>query len=470
MLLTRHHGMGSSKPSDQEMPFGYTFPDNADTRIPSPVDPPHGPELLDDNDNKYMQTFFNEVGNNAAPYDFDPSFFMEAWEIPPEFVGTASSFGPPPPNISHTQPIATSTGPTMNGLNMDTRAQDGSYHHMDGNLGMHHSMPSTTPDVYRAASTLIGSNPNARHQSMGSETMFSMQQGDNMMHMNGHSMHHPLYPSHRPRSMQDVRPPQELYTLTNYYANPFAADLDPRAISNGADSSRAKGKEVEIKWGSDMGFGSDQGFIPPPGQESVEDVEREHIRRVKSFAPVAESLPINEPIFPARAPSPRRRKSTPTIKTEEDDGRLRKKRKSKFLDEEDEDRDEEVAISSTGRVSASKKRKSISNPIKSPSSPVTEPPPKRRRSNTAAAAAAAAKATRENLSEEQKRENHIKSEQKRRTLIRDGFAALNELVPNLQGGGYSKSTMLLMAAEFLERLLDGNKELETRVAELESSG
>jgi hypothetical protein len=78
-----------------------------------------------------------------------------------------------------------------------------------------------------------------------------------------------------------------------------------------------------------------------------------------------------------------------------------------------------------------------------------------------------AKPSRENLSEEQKRENHIRSEQKRRTLIKEGFDDLCELVPGLKGGGFSKSTMLTMAAEWLEELLKGNEALAAQLSALE---
>jgi hypothetical protein len=79
----------------------------------------------------------------------------------------------------------------------------------------------------------------------------------------------------------------------------------------------------------------------------------------------------------------------------------------------------------------------------------------------------ATKPVRENLTEDQKRENHIKSEQKRRTLIKEGFDDLNELVPDLKGGGHSKSAVLVMAADWLEDLIEGNKVLRARLQELE---
>lgn len=67
------------------------------------------------------------------------------------------------------------------------------------------------------------------------------------------------------------------------------------------------------------------------------------------------------------------------------------------------------------------------------------------------------KSQRENLSEEQKRSNHIHSEQKRRNLIKRGFDDLHALVPEIRNGGLSKSGVLTEAANFLEMLMDENK-------------
>ncbi|KAJ5223832.1 hypothetical protein N7468_008374 [Penicillium chermesinum] len=76
------------------------------------------------------------------------------------------------------------------------------------------------------------------------------------------------------------------------------------------------------------------------------------------------------------------------------------------------------------------------------------------------------KAPRENLSEEQKRTNHILSEQKRRNLIRQGFDDLCSLVPGLRGGGFSKSAMLTQAADWLEDIMHGNEILRNQLADM----
>jgi hypothetical protein len=74
-------------------------------------------------------------------------------------------------------------------------------------------------------------------------------------------------------------------------------------------------------------------------------------------------------------------------------------------------------------------------------------------------------ALRDHLTEQQKRSNHIQSEQKRRTAIAQGFSALHDLVPELivQGGGLSKSNVLIEAVNFLESLHRNNAEMKRRL-------
>lgn len=74
---------------------------------------------------------------------------------------------------------------------------------------------------------------------------------------------------------------------------------------------------------------------------------------------------------------------------------------------------------------------------------------------------------REHLSEAEKRQNHIQSEQKRRNQIKFGFDTLTELVPELRGGGYSKSAVLQHAAVHVENLVGGNATLRNILKSLE---
>ncbi|KAF1944616.1 hypothetical protein EJ02DRAFT_420181 [Clathrospora elynae] len=65
-------------------------------------------------------------------------------------------------------------------------------------------------------------------------------------------------------------------------------------------------------------------------------------------------------------------------------------------------------------------------------------------------------ADRPRLTEAQKKENHIRSEQKRREAIREGFDRLASIVPGMEGQGRSEAIVLggaikLMREKILER-------------------
>ncbi|KAK4122610.1 hypothetical protein N657DRAFT_469576 [Parathielavia appendiculata] len=83
-----------------------------------------------------------------------------------------------------------------------------------------------------------------------------------------------------------------------------------------------------------------------------------------------------------------------------------------------------------------------------------------------------AKPPREPLNEDQKRENHIRSEQKRRGIISRGYDMLYELVPVLREGRTHKAHALQCAADFIESLAAGNQRLRELLAEagLEEDG
>ncbi|OJJ45665.1 hypothetical protein ASPZODRAFT_159942 [Penicilliopsis zonata CBS 506.65] len=71
------------------------------------------------------------------------------------------------------------------------------------------------------------------------------------------------------------------------------------------------------------------------------------------------------------------------------------------------------------------------------------------------------------LTEQEKKNNHIASEQKRRAAIREGFDRLTELVPGLEGQGRSESIVLKKTVDFIRLQLQERQEL---IAEIESHG
>ncbi|RJE19340.1 helix-loop-helix DNA-binding domain-containing protein [Aspergillus sclerotialis] len=71
------------------------------------------------------------------------------------------------------------------------------------------------------------------------------------------------------------------------------------------------------------------------------------------------------------------------------------------------------------------------------------------------------------LTEQEKKNNHIASEQKRRAAIREGFDRLTELVPGLEGQGRSESIVLKKTVDFMHLKLRERQEL---IAEIENRG
>ncbi|KAF4254267.1 hypothetical protein KXW98_000381 [Aspergillus fumigatus] len=88
-------------------------------------------------------------------------------------------------------------------------------------------------------------------------------------------------------------------------------------------------------------------------------------------------------------------------------------------------------------------------------------------SKQAAASGTATDRDKPRLTEQEKKNNHIASEQKRRAAIREGFDRLTELVPGLEGQGRSESVVLRKTVDFIHMKLQERQEL---IAEIESRG
>ncbi|CAJ0762677.1 19124_t:CDS:2, partial [Entrophospora sp. SA101] len=73
------------------------------------------------------------------------------------------------------------------------------------------------------------------------------------------------------------------------------------------------------------------------------------------------------------------------------------------------------------------------------------------------------------LTEEEKRANHIASEQKRRNTIRAGFKELTDIIPTLKNVNNSKSTILFKAIGYIKHLERRNRNLKERAGLLEMS-
>ncbi|KAF9430072.1 hypothetical protein BGZ94_008436 [Podila epigama] len=154
-------------------------------------------------------------------------------------------------------------------------------------------------------------------------------------------------------------------------------------------------------------------------------------------------------------------------------------RKNKRGDDEDEEEDELAHIKdrdahernasvSDGSISDS----GVSLSATTPTSTSTRATKGSRADGTTASSTLSAttkrKPYKELLTEEEKRANHIASEQKRRNTIRNGFKDMTELIPDLKDLNSSKSTILFKAVDFIKHLEQRNQILQEKASRLES--
>lgn len=416
-------------------------------------DPAPGAPLLSETDSKFLSSFFEDMTSNH--YNM-PSFgeglnFSDAWlDLPPQFMGSATSFGPqdPPTDIgfSHDhqqdlQRMMSASSAMMPPPPPPVHPQF-SHHHSD--------------DVLNAAATLLQNG--SRSGSSKSPTASVNGAHRPVAYPVGHLRHQP---------MEEFKEENRRSSAGTEHDNTFThwmwGSKEKTPVSRPAVG--------DFHWGSDAGFQESQGYVPEPLKESLEVQHQSQMKCLdclepsKSAANTRPGSPVNGHATSSNvgASASASANGSVYIKREEDPSAPpRKRRKSKNVKGLPDDEDDEEDDANSSR--SSRKRKPKSERSASGSEPPSDAAGSARRRKSAVAAS---KPTRENLSEEQKRENHIRSEQKRRTLIKEGFEDLGELVPGLRGGGHSKSITLTMAAEWLEDLLQGNKALRMQMSALE---
>ncbi|KAI9843855.1 MAG: hypothetical protein M1838_002427 [Thelocarpon superellum] len=464
--------MASSRSPLAQMPFGYafdpTYDPNSHFPYPSPPTPAPGPSLLDEADSHLLGDFFDRVGSTSfdtTDYIFDKSIpqqglgdvhFGWADGLPPTLHGTTTS-------LPHTP---------MTASNMHELHHEG----RNGAFGVSPMYrPATTSDDVLAAAALLQNG----HAQMVHAMHSPESTGLSARHASHDFAQAPLiHPPLRRQSSQHYAsgqmgmqrgPSSSSHHRANsvdvvHTAYPGMMYADPRRTNSGPTVAlNRQSKAVEVRWGSDVSF-LDHGYVAPPDQETEEDVTTEMMHSMKSFLPQTGVNPMSSPTATAAA---RQRASIAAIKGHDmshydagamsddfDDAQAHARRKRKVKEEEAlEDGDDDEA---NGQI---KRRKKLAASGRNGRARKAVEAEQRERSQSVGQ-----KTNRENLTEEQKRSNHILSEQKRRNLIKQGFDDLCDLVPDLRGGGYSKSAMLVQAADWLEDMLKGNAELRTLLA------
>jgi len=75
-------------------------------------------------------------------------------------------------------------------------------------------------------------------------------------------------------------------------------------------------------------------------------------------------------------------------------------------------------------------------------------------------------ADRPRLSEAQKKENHIRSEQKRREAIREGFDRLAAIVPGMEGQGRSEAVVLEATIKYMREKIVERQDIIAKAREM----
>ncbi|KAL2008729.1 hypothetical protein VTN00DRAFT_6923 [Thermoascus crustaceus] len=418
-------------------PFGYSFFSPQDTPY-EPAPAPPGPALLDDDESSMLDNFFTTM--NSTQLDASDSWFGGPqqgkgsgtfnieWpeELPPTFEGSTTSLSQP------------SLLPHSMGRERITS--------MNNDMG-------TSSDILAAAS-MLGMNGGSF----------------------GSTFTHQLFPDHAftgvNGNFSTVEGPVKNLPPSDRLSKDSSPQLSRKPLPQGLHTSmffdvrqpvldqQTSAKVRTLRWGSDVAF-MDQGYLAPPNQPNEEERTKELLDKLECLEP--QSSAAN-----TRAPSPNtvdRNGDRAGVNghhlynnlrngDRDETGNESQPRKRQKMKEEDEDYD------MGGLKPNSKKSKgSSSAKARRSSNDTLSRKPKLQHGN---------KPVRENLTEEQKRTNHILSEQKRRNLIKQGFEELCSLVPELRSGGFSKSAILVQAADWLEDILRGNEMLKAQLAELKA--
>ncbi|KAF2199604.1 hypothetical protein GQ43DRAFT_111462 [Delitschia confertaspora ATCC 74209] len=429
-------------------PFGYDFPYLGD-HTGSLNDGGHS--LLSGNESASLEQFFNDID----PFTSHTNAFSSSLGTKDDLDNTFWTLPPPP---------------TIHGMSTTIPDQSHLQHGYQGDQifasdSLSSVHPANTHDDLQAASTLYN-NAHVPHTNMRSYSVPSLHTSATARQdSNTTPFRHPPTVA----TSQGLIPEQLAALLPHHSQNgsidaSIAAEFSGMTKDNLARLTQIQVQPPSLKrsytYGTDDAF-NPSGFVVRSPHETEGAVVRRLMRDLRTAEPVtkdiATSAESTKPSSPVDSKFPI---GLLHMEDGEDDhsgqessgedtegyGRPAKKmRKGKNA--------------STGRgknekgVAASRKSVSGGRGGKVRKTSMDEDVSKKKRGS-----ASGQKAQRENLTEEQKRNNHILSEQKRRNLIKRGFADLQDLVPELRTGSMSKSSVLMETATFLEKLMLDNRQ------------
>lgn len=424
---------------------------SSDEPAPAPEAPATGEPLLNDLELNGANQFFERFQNDTSLFD-DPKAFESfdpfSHEPLSSFQGVSSSLGHP--LLDSTSPVHTldfasfgagdltsRLGQTQ--LSSPTNNEFSSSQNLNAISQITYPIPvNNQPRPPRAQSDLFSSQeffPVPKH--VRSRSSF----GQHSVPNRGHEK-----PALSERNVGPVRRGSVGYDSAQAHSS-----------DTGANSRRAM---PVVSFGSDSDFAGHKYVAPGSALKDLKSCEAKFQSNLETF----ESKWDGEP-QPDQDSTVRRRLSTSQnhaarqVKQdiqEERDVKSTKKLKRSRQEEDSED----TSDGSEDRVGPKSKAQNKARTY-SEGGGGTSSAASRRKSTLAEV-----KAPRQNLTEEEKKLNHIRSEQKRRNQIKEGFANLTEMMPDKTIGA-SKCAILSSAVDWLADLIEGNEALR---AQLEKMG
>lgn len=425
---------------------------NSATTHPPPVDRP----LLREHESGFLDSFFND------PNNLDPtSLFSMSADAPNDsnnaFSNTEFDWLNQP--VSDFDQSSSSLAATAAQANQHDWQNTGAGMQAGDDSG-HHIQASA--DVYQAAGILHGNNSNVNRQH--SNNAFAYAPDNAGAESNGFTY-----------------PPLNTSNSSNYYntpstaTNPYSAMQQPRYSQAEVDDAYGQGysngsgerrRNVSLNFGTDDHFRTtiyEAASLDGPDKELADVISHNFANSERSVLGAAPPAPIANMRKRAR-PSQEGDVKDEDRSADDNEDDSRKRRRGQFKDEEDD-------AYPDGTYSRGKKGKRRPQPpLRTPSIPQEAPETPTQQQHQPPRVGGLARPTRENLSEEQKRSNHIMSEQKRRNLIKTGFDDITRMVPELRSGSLSKSNMLIEAGRFIRKMRDENRELEDLVGPIDKGG
>ncbi|KAI0202985.1 hypothetical protein F4808DRAFT_49229 [Astrocystis sublimbata] len=492
-------------------PFGYNFLDdtsyrdrpepdnnpilNPNTSYRDRPEPDNNP-ILNPNENQELSGFLSHVGIVGD----DPWLFGEGFDfsgqfgafVPPELLGHGTSLGPQP----DMNPTAMTGFPSR-----DFSGDFGSFVPLE----RPHDVMLRSPQIALPSAphphlsdaqtshqqTRPQSQPALRHYRQQPPQRFPPHQASPHMpidpddHANAaallelgqhnihsdhsnrfahsHAPHHPHVNRYNgSRSPSNVQSPVFAQSLVRPVPLERAADPDALFVNlitgpQGSTALRpARPPVPEIQFGSDPTFDKSQRFVPAKN-ESVEEIERRCVNTVHQALEHNISTPNTQPSSPAQSGKANISRDPVSVTEDfhaEENAAASFKKRQWTGTKIDQDHVDPIAQLPPKPIVKKRKPKADLNASPDDVSTTAGTPGKRRKS-----AASQPKPPRENLTDEQKRENHIQSEKKRRGAIKDGYDDLHFIVPDLLAGGYSKSGKINATIDWVDQLIEGNQRL-----------